>query len=68
MDAAAIARALAGVREQLEAIRAHEDPADVGLERDEGGLDGPRHDAAGILARVAEAEAELRLAGATTAA
>jgi len=62
VDALAIGRALAGVREQLEAIRALKTQltsvASVTKAVAEG-LDGMR---AGILARVAEAEAELKVA------
>jgi len=62
VDSLAIGRALAGVREQLEAIRALKTQltsvASVTKAVAEG-LDGMR---AGILARVAEAEAELKVA------
>jgi hypothetical protein len=62
VDAQAVARALAGVREQLDAIRALKTQltsvATVTRQVAEG-LDAMR---AGILARVAEAESELRLA------
>jgi hypothetical protein len=70
VDAQAIARALAGVKEQLEAIRAMKTQltsvANVSRQVADG-LDAMR---AGILARVAEAESELRAAGtaASTAA
>jgi hypothetical protein len=64
VDAQAIARALAGVKEQLDAIRALKTQltsvATVTKSVAEG-LDAMR---AGILARVAEAESELRVAGA----
>jgi hypothetical protein len=64
VDAAAIGRALTGVREQLEAIRGLKTQltsmATVTKSVAEG-LDGLR---TGILARVAEAEAELRVAAA----
>jgi hypothetical protein len=63
VDAAAIARALAGVREQLEAIKTLKSNLTSISNATKGvwtGLDSLR---AGILARVAEAEAELRAAG-----
>jgi len=64
VDAAAIARALAGVREQLEAIKTLKSNLTSISNATKGvwtGLDTLR---AGILARVAEAEAELRAAAA----
>jgi hypothetical protein len=64
VDAAAIGRALAGVREQLEAIRALKTQLTSVSNATKAvwtGLDTLR---TGILARVAEAEAELRLDGA----
>ena len=64
VDAAAIARALAGVREQLEAIKTLKSNLTSISNATKGvwtGLDQLR---AGILARVAEAEAELRAAAA----
>ena len=63
VDAAAIGRALAGVREQLEAIRALKTQLTSVSNATKAvwtGLDTLR---TGILARVAEAEAELRVAG-----
>ena len=68
VDAAAIGRALAGVREQLDAIRALKTQLTSVSNATKAvwtGLDTLRN---GILARVAEAEAELRVTGATTAA
>jgi hypothetical protein len=62
VDAQAIARALAGVKEQLEAIRAMKTQLTsvAGVTRQVAeGLDTMR---AGILARVTEAESELRVA------
>jgi hypothetical protein len=62
VDARAVSRALAGVREQLEAIRALKTQLTsvAGVTRAVAdGLDAMR---TGILARVAEAEAELRIA------
>jgi hypothetical protein len=67
VDAAAIARALTGVREQLDAIRAMKTQLTSVSNATKAvwtGLDTLR---AGILARVAEAEAELRLAGTSAA-
>ena len=64
VDAAAVGRALAGVKEQLEAVRALKSQltsVSTATEAVKSGLDTLR---AGILARVAEAEAELRIAGA----
>ena len=61
VDAAAIARALAGVREQLDAIRSLKvqlTSVSNAAKTVSTGLDSLR---TGILARVAEAEAELRL-------
>ena len=63
VDAAAIGRALAGVREQLDAIRALKAQLTSVSNATKAvwtGLDPLR---TGILARVVEAEAELRLAG-----
>jgi hypothetical protein len=63
VDAAAIGRALTGVREQLDAIRALKTQLTSVSNATKAvwtGLDTLR---AGILARVAEAEAELRVAG-----
>ncbi len=63
VDAAAIARALTGVREQLDAIRALKTQLTSVSNATKAvwtGLDTLR---TGILARVAEAEAELRVAG-----
>jgi hypothetical protein len=63
VDATAIARALAGVREQLEAIRALKaqlTSVSNATKAVWSGLDQLR---TGILARVVEAEAELRIAG-----
>ena len=63
VDAAAIARALAGVREQLEAIRTLKSNLTSISNATKGvwtGLDSLR---AGILVKVADAEAELRAAG-----
>ena len=68
VDAAAIGRALAGVREQLDAIRALKTQLTSVSNATKAvwtGLDTLRN---GILARVAEAEAELRVTGSTTAA
>ena len=68
VDAAAIGRALAGVREQLDAIRALKTQLTSVSNATKAvwtGLDTLR---SGILARVAEAEAELRVTEATTAA
>ena len=65
VDAAAIARALAGVREQLDAIRglkAQLTSVATATKAVWAGLETLR---SGILARVAEAEAELRLEGGT---
>ena len=62
VDAAAVGRALAGVREQLEAIRVLKTQLTSVSNATKAvwtGLDTLR---TGILARVAEAEAELRLA------
>ena len=67
VDAAAIGRALAGVREQLEAIRALKTQLTSVSNATKAvwtGLDTLR---TGILARVAEAEAELRVAQPVTA-
>jgi len=67
VDAAAIGRALAGVREQLEAIRALKTQLTSVSNATKAvwtGLDTLR---TGILARVAEAEAELRVAQPATA-
>jgi hypothetical protein len=63
VDAAAIARALAGVREQLEAIKTLKSNLTSISNATKGvwtGLDALR---AGILVKVADAEAELRAAG-----
>ena len=63
VDAAAIGRALAGVREQLDAIRSLKvqlTSVSSAARTVSAGLDGLR---TGILARVAEAEAELQLSG-----
>ena len=68
VDAAAIGRALAGVREQLDAIRALKTQLTSVSNATKAvwtGLDTLR---SGILARVTEAEAELRVTGSTTAA
>ena len=68
VDAAAIGRALAGVREQLDAIRALKTQLTSVSNATKAvwtGLDTLR---SGILARVAEAEAELRVTDATTVA
>ncbi|HEY6571667.1 MAG TPA: hypothetical protein VIZ22_15345 [Candidatus Limnocylindrales bacterium] len=68
VDAAAIGRALAGVREQLDAIRALKTQLTSVSNATKAvwtGLDTLRN---GILARVTEAEAELRVTGSTTAA
>jgi hypothetical protein len=68
VDAAAIARALTGIREQLDAIRAMKTQLTSVSNATKAvwtGLDTLR---AGILVKVAEAEAELRLAGTTSAA
>jgi hypothetical protein len=63
VDAVAVARALAGVREQLDAIRALKaqlTSVSNATKAVWSGLDQLR---TGILARVAEAESELRLPG-----
>ncbi len=68
VDAAAIARALTGIREQLDAIRSMKTQLTSVSNATKAvwtGLDTLR---AGILVKVAEAEAELRLAGTTGAA
>lgn len=68
VDAAAVGRALAGVREQLEAIRALKTQLTSVSNATKAvwtGLDTLR---TGILARVAEAEAELRLSQASASA
>jgi hypothetical protein len=68
VDAAAIGRALTGVREQLDAIRALKTQLTSVSNATKAvwtGLDTLR---TGILARVAEAEAELRIAGTTPVA
>ena len=68
VDAAAIGRALTGVREQLDAIRALKTQLTSVSNATKAvwtGLDTLR---TGILARVAEAEAELRIAGTTPGA
>ena len=68
VDAAAIGRALTGVREQLDAIRALKTQLTSVSNATKAvwtGLDTLR---TGILARVAEAEAELRVAGTTPGA
>ena len=68
VDAAAIARALTGIREQLDAIRAMKTQLTSVSNATKAvwtGLDTLR---AGILVKVGEAEAELRLAGTTSAA
>ena len=68
MDAAAIGRALAGVREQLEVVRAMKvqlTSVSTATQAVSTSLDALR---TGILTRVAEAEAELRLQGAAAAA
>ena len=67
VDAAAIGRALAGVREQLDAIRALKTQLTSVSNATKAVcmVDTLRN---GILARVAEAEAELRVTGSTTAA
>jgi hypothetical protein len=68
VDAAAVGRALAGVREQLDAIRALKSQLTSVTNATRSvaaGLDTLR---AGILARVVEAETELRLAGDRTTA
>ena len=67
VDARAIGRALTGVREQLEAIRSMKTQLTsvAGVARNVSeALDGLR---TGILARVAEAEAELKVAAAAAA-
>jgi hypothetical protein len=68
VDAAAIARALTGIREQLDAIRAMKTQLTSVSNATKAvwtGLDTLR---AGILVKVAEAEAELRMAGTTSTA
>ena len=65
VDAAAIGRALAGVREQLEAIRALKTQLTSVSTATKAVWTGLETLRAGILARVAEAEAELRLAQVT---
>ena len=68
VDAAAIGRALAGVREQLEVVRAMKvqlTSVSTATQAVSTSLDALR---TGILTRVAEAEAELRLQGAAAAA
>ena len=68
VDAAAIGRALAGVREQLDAVRAMKSQltsVSTATQAVSASLDALRN---GILTRVAEAEAELRLQAASTAA
>jgi hypothetical protein len=67
VDARAVSRALAGVREQLEAIRALKTQLTSVSNVAKSVTDGLDTMRAGILARVAEAEAELRVA-ATAAA
>ena len=62
VDAAAIGRALAGVREQLEAIRALKAQLTSVSNATKAVWTGLESLRAGILARVAEAEAELRVA------
>ena len=66
VDAAAIGRALAGVREQLEAIRALKTQLTSVSTATKAVWTGLETLRAGILARVAEAEAELRVAQAAT--
>jgi hypothetical protein len=66
VDAAAIGRALAGVREQLEAIRALKTQLTSVSNATKAVWTGLETLKSGILARVAEAEAELRVAQATT--
>ena len=66
VDAAAIGRALAGVREQLEAIRALKTQLTSVSTATKAVWTGLETLRAGILARVAEAEAELRVAQAVT--
>ena len=68
VDAAAIGRALAGVREQLEAIRALKTQLTSVSNATKAVWTGLETMRTGILARVAEAEAELRVAQAATAA
>jgi len=68
VDAAAIGRALAGVREQLEAIRALKTQLTSVSTATKAVWTGLETLRAGILARVAEAEAELRVAQAATSA
>ena len=67
VDAAAIGRALAGVREQLEAIRALKTQLTSVSNATKAVWTGLETMKTGILARVAEAEAELRVAQAATA-
>jgi hypothetical protein len=67
VDAAAIGRALAGVREQLEAIRALKTQLTSVSTATKAVWTGLETLRAGILARVAEAEAELRVAQAAPA-
>ncbi|HEY3336002.1 MAG TPA: hypothetical protein VGK16_12290 [Candidatus Limnocylindrales bacterium] len=67
VDAAAIGRALAGVREQLEAIRALKTQLTSVSTATKAVWTGLETLRAGILARVAEAEAELRVVQATPA-
>ena len=67
VDAAAIGRALAGVREQLEAIRALKTQLTSVSNATKAVWTGLETLKTGILARVAEAEAELRVAQAATA-
>ena len=61
VDAQAIGRALAGVKEQLEAIRALKTQLTSVANVTKSVADGLDAMRAGILARVAEAEAELRV-------
>ena len=68
VDAAAIGRALAGVREQLEAIRALKTQLTSVSTATKAVWTGLETLRAGILARVADAEAELRVAQAATPA
>jgi len=68
VDAAAIGRALAGVREQLEAIRALKTQLTSVSTATKAVWTGLETLRAGILARVAEAEAELRVAQSATSA
>jgi ribosomal 50S subunit-associated protein YjgA (DUF615 family) len=63
VDAAAVGRALAGVREQLEAIRALKAQLTSVSNATKAVWNGLDQLRTGILARVAEAEAELRIAG-----